>query len=93
MGVGFARMFRSTDWMGLCRLLQETAGTNAIVVESRNRPGRISHTICVPPDIITLEDKKLPPFSRIHLHGGKELTTILQYHNVTRILLNSAPKE
>ena len=93
LAVGFARMFRSTDWMGLCRLLQETADTNAIVVESRTRPGRIGHTICVPSDIITLEDKKSPPFSRIPLPGGKELTSILRYHNVTRILLNSAPKK
>ena len=93
MAVGFARMFRRTDWMGLSRLLQEAADTNAIVVESRRQPGRIGHTICVPSDIITLEDKKLPPFSTIPLPGGKELTSILQYHNVTRILLNPAPRE
>ena len=91
VAIGFAKLLRSTNWMGLCKLLEQAAGTHAIVVESRKHPGRIGHTICIPQNNIAPENNPSPPFSRIPLPGGKELTRILRYHGVTRTKLNPAP--
>ena len=83
IAVGFSRLIRHNDWMGLCALLPNVKELCAIVVESRKEPGRIGHAICVPGDYAESgEDEEIP------IPEGRNLVRLLKWHGVGRILWN-----
>ena len=86
--LGFARMFRRPDWIGLCYRLKEVPGTVAVVVESRKEPGRIGHILCLPPDTVGQDGPDIVPDDEIPLTSGDKLTNILKWHQVGRIIWN-----
>ena len=60
VSMSIARMLRREEWMGFCLTLREVNGLAAVVIESKKNPGRISHIVCIPADLME-EDGDLPP--------------------------------
>ena len=87
--IAFARLLRKDNWTGICQVLPLVHGLTAVIVESRKSPGRISHTICIPTQMITTPDARTPESESLNLPAGRELEEILRWHGVKGTLQNA----
>ena len=79
--ISMSRLLRDPDWMGMSRVLPRLRGTNAVLMESRDLPGRPGMVLATTDDLDDLDDTDGNTAEPLHGEVVR-LRGLLEWHGV-----------